>query len=101
VAGLLAVAVTGCGDDGSSRTAPPGPGRDAFASSGCFGCHRFMGDGNAGPGPDLTHVGSRLSPAQIERTLIHPTAPMPSFARFRDQNPRGFDALVRFLAGSK
>ena len=37
-------------------------GRDVFAASGCAACHTIRGtDANGLAGPDLTHVGSRLS----------------------------------------
>jgi mono/diheme cytochrome c family protein len=63
--------------------------------SGCLACHRIGDVGNQGPGPALTHVGSRLDEAAIKRALIRPLAPMPSFKNM----PAGkFDTLVRFLA---
>src|SRR5438128_39944 len=48
-------------------------GKNVMASSGCLGCHRIGENGNSGPGPDLTHIGSRLQRAAISRTLINPT----------------------------
>jgi mono/diheme cytochrome c family protein len=70
-------------------------GRLVTAQSGCLACHRIGNNGNRGPGPDLTRVGSRLSPREIERGLISPQAPMPSFRRL----PRAeFKAIVQFLA---
>jgi len=68
-----------------------------FAESGCQGCHRIGEDGNAGPGPNLTKVGGRLPRQAIARTLINPTAPMPSFSRLKQQHPQQFNALVNFL----
>ena len=76
-------------------------GKDVAAASGCLGCHRLGDNGNAGPGPDLTEVGSRLPRAAIARTLINPTAPMPSFSRLRETNPKQFDALVDYLGSLK
>jgi menaquinol-cytochrome c reductase cytochrome b/c subunit len=73
-------------------------GKSVAASSGCLGCHRIGHNGNAGPGPDLTTIGSTSSRDAIARTLINPTAPMPSYARLRDENPEQFNALVDFLA---
>ena len=60
---------------------PPGTrrGRDLIARTGCLGCHRIDAQGNGGPGPDLSHVAGRLSRAQIERYLVDPAAPMPSY----------------------
>jgi menaquinol-cytochrome c reductase cytochrome b/c subunit len=73
-------------------------GKAVAASSGCLGCHRIGHNGNAGPGPDLTTIGSTSSRQAIARTLVNPTAPMPSYARLRDENPEQFEALVDFLA---
>lgn len=70
-------------------------GRSVTAQSGCLACHRIGEAGNAGPGPDLTHVGSRLSPTDIERAITDPTAPMPSF---RNLPKAKLEALVTFLS---
>ena len=63
--------------------APPGTdeGRQLVAASGCLGCHRVGQAGNAGPGSELTDIGSRLPRRAIERVLVDPTAPMPSYER--------------------
>src|SRR3712207_2634190 len=66
-------------------------GKSVTASSGCLGCHRIGHNGNAGPGPDLTEIGKRLPKQAIARTLINPTAPMPSYSRLRERNPEQFD----------
>src|ERR1700754_2886701 len=55
------------------------PGKLVVAQSGCLACHKIGENGNSGPGPDLTDIADRLPAAGIERTLINPTAPMPSF----------------------
>ncbi|MBX5469591.1 MAG: c-type cytochrome [Thermoleophilaceae bacterium] len=73
-------------------------GKLVAASSGCQGCHKIGEAGNAGPGPDLTHIGSRLPRQAIARTLINPTAPMPSFAALKQQDPQKFNELVNFLS---
>jgi ubiquinol-cytochrome c reductase cytochrome b subunit/menaquinol-cytochrome c reductase cytochrome b/c subunit len=70
-------------------------GRVVMAQTGCLACHRIGGQGNSGPGPDLTHVGSRLSPRQIARALISSKEPMPSFKRL--PRPK-FNAVVQFLS---
>ena len=54
-------------------------GMKVVAQSGCLACHRIGDQGNSGPGPDLTHVGSTLSAGRIEHAIVDPTAPMPSF----------------------
>lgn len=70
-------------------------GKRAVAQSGCLACHKIGANGNAGPGPDLTEVADRLPKQAIERTLIHPVAPMPSF---KNLPPAKFHAIVAFLS---
>jgi len=73
-------------------------GKRAVAQSGCLACHKIGANGNDGPGPDLTEVGGRLPPLAIARTLINPTAPMPSF---KNLPPAKFHAIVAFLSELK
>ncbi len=73
-------------------------GRLAVAQSGCEDCHDIAGDGNNGPGPELTHVGSRIPAQAIARTLTNPTAPMPSF---KGLPARKFEAIEYFLSQLK
>jgi ubiquinol-cytochrome c reductase cytochrome b subunit/menaquinol-cytochrome c reductase cytochrome b/c subunit len=73
-------------------------GRQVTAQSGCLACHKISENGNDGPGPPLTDIGQRLPRQAIARTLINPTAPMPSF---RDLPPEQFDNMVEFLANLK
>jgi menaquinol-cytochrome c reductase cytochrome b/c subunit len=73
-------------------------GRLAVAQTGCEDCHDIAGDGNNGPGPELTHIGSRLPPQAIARTLSNPTAPMPSF---KSLPARKFEAIEYFLSRLK
>ena len=73
-------------------------GKAVAASSGCLGCHRIGENGNTGPGPPLSDVGARLPRQAIARTLINPTAPMPSYSRLRQNEPEQFDQLVEFLS---
>ena len=75
-------------------------GRSVAASSGCLGCHRFGENGGA-LGPQLTKVGERLPRQAIERTLLNPTKPMPSYAKLREDDPEKFDRLVNYLASLK
>jgi menaquinol-cytochrome c reductase cytochrome b/c subunit len=77
------------------------PGKLVFAQSGCQGCHRIGEDGNNGPGPNLTHIASRLPQQGIARTLLNPTAPMPSFQSLQQNNPKQFNELVSFLGSLK
>jgi ubiquinol-cytochrome c reductase cytochrome b subunit/menaquinol-cytochrome c reductase cytochrome b/c subunit len=73
-------------------------GKLAVAQSGCEACHKIGDNGNSGPGPNLTHIGSRLPSAAIARTLVNPQAPMPSF---KNLPPQKFNAIVNFLSQSK
>ena len=75
-------------------------GADVAAASGCLGCHRIGENGNA-IGPDLTEIGDRLGRDAIARTLVNPTAPMPSYASLREEEPKQFEELVSFIASLK
>ncbi len=66
--------------------------------SGCLACHVIGSNGNNGPGPVLTHIGSMLPAAAIASTLINPTAPMPSFRGLAQSSPQKFQNLVNFLS---
>jgi ubiquinol-cytochrome c reductase cytochrome b subunit/menaquinol-cytochrome c reductase cytochrome b/c subunit len=66
--------------------------------SGCLACHVIGDNGNNGPGPNLTHIGSKLPMAAIASTLRNPTAPMPSFEGLAEQSPQKFQDLVGFLS---
>jgi quinol-cytochrome oxidoreductase complex cytochrome b subunit len=70
-------------------------GKLAVAQSGCLACHKIGENGNGGPGPNLTNIGSKLPRAAILRTLENPTAPMPSFAGLPDEKKT---AMVNFLS---
>jgi menaquinol-cytochrome c reductase cytochrome b/c subunit len=73
-------------------------GKLVVAQSGCLACHKIGDNGNDGPGPQLTHVASRLPRQGIARTLVNPTAPMPSF---KNLPPQKFKAAVEFLSQLK
>jgi menaquinol-cytochrome c reductase cytochrome b/c subunit len=73
-------------------------GRLVVAQSGCLACHQIGDNGNNGPGPQLTHIASRLPRQGIARTLVNPTAPMPSF---KNLPPQKFKAAVEFLSQLK
>ena len=72
-------------------------GRQVVAQSGCLACHKIAENGGT-LGPNLTKIGGRLAPQAIERTLINPTAPMPSYA---SMPPEKKAALVAFLSHLK
>jgi menaquinol-cytochrome c reductase cytochrome b/c subunit len=73
-------------------------GKLVVGQSGCLACHKLGDNGNDGPGPQLTHIGSKLRPAAIAQTLLNPTAPMPSFRGLQQQYPQKFTNLVGFLS---
>jgi ubiquinol-cytochrome c reductase cytochrome b subunit/menaquinol-cytochrome c reductase cytochrome b/c subunit len=73
-------------------------GKEVVAQSGCEACHKIGDNGNAGPGPELTHIASRIPRQAIARTLVNPTAPMPSF---KNLPPKKFQAVVAFLSDLK
>ncbi len=68
-----------------------------MGNSGCGACHLIGVNGNNGPGPNLTHIGSKLRPGAIAATLRNPNAPMPSFESLAENNPTEFSNLVQFL----
>src|SRR3954447_24131008 len=70
-------------------------GKLVAAQSGCLACHKIGENGNDGPGPHLTDIGSKLEKGAIRRTLENPTAPMPSFKGLPEDKK---SALVDFLA---
>src|SRR3954471_5903319 len=76
-------------------------GKNVMASSGCLGCHRVGENGNSGPGPNLTHIAGHLPRQAIERTLVNPTAPMPSYSRLQQRQPKEFKELVDYLGSLK
>src|ERR671914_2365670 len=75
-------------------------GRAVTASSGCLGCHKIGENGNT-LGPDLTQIGERLGRDAIARTLINPTAPMPSYQSLQQEEPEQFSELIRYLSSLK
>ena len=79
----------------AAQTATFKAGEVVVGESGCLGCHQIGDNGNNGPGPNLTNVGSIRSPGAIAQTLKNPTPPMPSFA---NMPPKKFSDLVQFLS---
>ncbi|GAC1440803.1 MAG: menaquinol-cytochrome c reductase cytochrome b/c subunit [Solirubrobacteraceae bacterium] len=84
--------------EGPAKVAQYDQGRNVAAQSGCLACHKIGENGNDGPGPPLTHIGSRVYQQALARTLVNPTAPMPSFKSLPADK---FNALVTFLAALK
>jgi hypothetical protein len=73
-------------------------GEVVLGQSGCLACHQLSGNGNNGPGPNLTSIGSQLNKSQLARALTSPRAPMPSFRALAHGSPKKFAALVYFLS---
>ena len=76
-------------------------GKQVVAQSGCLACHKIGENGNSGPGPALTEIGDRLPSQAIARTLVNPTAPMPSFSGLEKDSPDKFKALVTYVSQLK
>jgi ubiquinol-cytochrome c reductase cytochrome b subunit/menaquinol-cytochrome c reductase cytochrome b/c subunit len=83
---------------GGTTLAAFNKGKAVVGQSGCLACHKLGDNGNDGPGPQLTHIGGRLPLQAIARTLVNPTAPMPSF---KNLPPDKFNAAVQFLESLK
>ena len=88
----------------ASRPVPPG----AWQAKGCSGCHMVDGQGAAGPGPDLSHIGATpydglantaeflakwlADPAAVKAGTTMPKLPLA---------PAELDSLVRYLVALK
>lgn len=78
-----------------------GPGASLFQEKGCFACHRIYETGGQ-LGPELTHIGSRLSYELIEKLLtdprsVNPQGTMPPVSLSHQER----DELSAFLAKMK
>ena len=83
---------------GPAAVAKWNEGRLVVAQSGCEACHTIGDNGNSGPGPNLSQIGARIPRQAIARTLVNPTAPMPSF---KNLPAKKFEAIVNFLSQLK
>jgi menaquinol-cytochrome c reductase cytochrome b/c subunit len=70
-------------------------GKEVVAGSGCLACHKLGENGNNGPGPELTHIASRIPRAAIIRSVEIGPSIMPSF---RDLPPKKLNELADFLS---
>ena len=64
------------------------PGAQLVAESGCLACHKLGENGNNGPGPELTHIGSRVPRAAIIRSIEIGPGEMPEFKDFSPEQLR-------------
>lgn len=71
-------------------------GRDQVEEAGCLACHRIGSEGGA-LAPNLSAVGERLTRAQLERSLVNPTAPMPSFGQLPERDRRDLVTFMTYL----
>ena len=80
---------------GTTATAQIVAGQRVVASTGCLACHRIGTSGDTDLGPNLTQIADRLPATAIRRSLLNPTAPMPSY---RELSREQLDALVAYLS---
>jgi mono/diheme cytochrome c family protein len=83
---------------------------EIFRGAGCTGCHKIGTEGGA-IGPDLNHVGGRLSTALIRESILAPDAKISKgYEKFKGIMPKTFgdqltaaqlESLVQFLASRK
>ncbi len=70
-------------------------GKEVVAGAGCLACHKLGDNGNNGPGPELTHIASRIPRAAIVRSVEIGPSIMPSF---RNLPPKKLNELADFLS---
>jgi menaquinol-cytochrome c reductase cytochrome b/c subunit len=70
-------------------------GKEVVAQSGCLACHKLGDNGNNGPGPELTHIGSRIPRAAVIRSLQIGPGIMPAY---KDLPPDKQEAVASFLS---
>jgi mono/diheme cytochrome c family protein len=71
------------------------PGKEVAAQSGCLACHKLGENGNDGPGPELTEIGTKLPREAIVRSLEVGPGIMPSY---QNLPPQKLEDLANFLA---
>lgn len=73
-------------------------GREVFVANHCGSCHIIAGQGSA-VGPELTHIGGRLTPDRLAKQIrtpesVNPNTNMPVFDKISDDDLK---ALVAYL----
>lgn len=74
---MLPLALVGCMPRRPAG-APAASGAAVFQAKGCAHCHAVAGVGGH-KGPDLTHVGARLTRARIESQIVNGGDAMPAY----------------------
>ena len=90
----------------AASTASAHPGSALLTSQGCVACHDLRGDVRL-VGPPLTHVGERLSAAEIRQSIVDPDAvtaegfpPGLMLQDFAEKlTPEELDQIVSYLSG--
>jgi ubiquinol-cytochrome c reductase cytochrome b subunit len=77
---------------------PEQQGAALYQSRGCINCHLLAGAGGQ-RGPNLTFVGSRLTPDQLTWRILNGGYNMPAYGT--KLQPNELDALVAFLSSRK
>lgn len=100
---ILGVGLSGCGRQETilQQEAARYPQAIALYQNGCNTCH---GDNlQGGIGPNLQHVGSLLTPAEIKHQIEVGGGPMPPYAAPGDAilTPSQIDTLTNWLATQK
>jgi menaquinol-cytochrome c reductase cytochrome b/c subunit len=73
------------------------PGKEVVAQSGCLACHKLGENGNDGPGPELTDIGSRIPRNAIARSLEVGPGIMPSYSGLPPQKQQQLTAYLASL----
>lgn len=99
--GVLAAATACSGKQPVAGGDPVAVGREVFRTQGCLKCHAVGGQGGQ-IGPDLSQVGSRLSPDLLRRYVtdprsVRPDSKMPKHTLAAEE----LDRLVAYLASLK
>ncbi|HEY3060993.1 MAG TPA: cytochrome b N-terminal domain-containing protein [Chloroflexota bacterium] len=80
----------------SNLTAGRAQGAQLFEQRGCVNCHQIAGTGGR-RGPDLSHIGARLTPDQLTWRILNGGRNMPPYGTVL--TPDEVNALVSFLDG--
>jgi menaquinol-cytochrome c reductase cytochrome b/c subunit len=73
------------------------PGKQVAAQSGCLACHKIGENGNDGPGPDLSEIGSKIPQEAIARSLEVGPGIMPAYGDLPQQKQEDLTAFLASL----